>query len=90
MKMSEYRILERKWLAENPLGKWRADNMLFLKDVGAAIGVGYHTVFRWESGMSMPNEIQMIALIKLTKNKNLATQFQRWKNSRPLLGKEKK
>jgi DNA-binding transcriptional regulator YiaG len=87
--MSEYREAERKWLTLNPLRQWRATENLFLKDVGAALGVGYHTIFRWENGMSMPNEDQMTALSKLSKNENLQEEFQKWKDSRPLLGKEK-
>lgn len=85
--MSKYRILENKWIAENPLKKWRSNKTLFLKDVGAALGVGYHTIFRWENGMSSPNKSQFVLLKKLTKNKNFESEFQQWKDSRPLLGK---
>ena len=84
----DYRILEKEWLALNPLRQWRTDRNLFLKDVGAALGVGYHTIFRWENGMSMPGDDQMKDLSKLTKDKNLQKKFQEWQEKRPVLGKE--
>lgn len=84
--MSKYRELEHKWLILNPLKIWRMNENLFLKDVGAALGVGYHTIFRWENGMAMPNEDQMIALSELIKNKKLGKEFQAWRDARPLLG----
>lgn len=85
--MADYRTLENKWLAENPLKTWRSDKSLFLKDLGAALGVGYHTIFRWENGMSSPNLSQFKLLKKLMRNKNIEQQFQEWKDKRPLLGK---
>jgi DNA-binding XRE family transcriptional regulator len=87
--MSEnYRILEKKWLTKNPLRQWRVDNGLFQKDLGASIGVGYHTIFRWESGMSSPNDAQMKELVQLTKDKNLQEKYEKWQLDRPKFGKE--
>lgn len=80
-----YRECEKKWLDSNPLRQWRTNNKLYLKDVGAALGVGYHTIFRWENGMSMPNKDQFDALSKLTKKENLQIEFQKWKENRPIL-----
>lgn len=87
--MDNYRVLEKRWLSENPLRQWRADRNLYLKDVGAAVGEGYHTVFRWENSMTMPNEKQMAALIELTGIENLQNKFEKWSQERPILGKEK-
>ena len=78
---------ERQWLSLNPLRQWRLDKNLFLKDVGAALGVGYHSVFRWENGMSNPSAEQMETLVKLTKDKDLQKKFQTWTANRPKLGK---
>lgn len=86
--MSDYRTLEKKWLTCNPLRQWRLEHKLFLKDMGAALGVGFHTVFQWETGMTFPNSERMDALIKLTNNKKLAEEFQIWKEDRPILGRE--
>lgn len=93
--MTSYRELEKQWLSKNPLRQWRADRNLYLKDVGAAVGarlgatVGYHTVYRWENGMSNPSEKQMAALVEITKIKNLQKKFNDWVAARPILGKEK-
>ena len=83
--MISYRQQERDWLAINPLRQWRTDRNYFLKDVGAAIGVGYHSIFRWENGMSMPNDKQMIKLETVTKIKNLREQLEKWQIKRPKL-----
>jgi len=86
--MDIYRSNEKLWLSKNPLRIWRADNNVFQKDLGAAIGVGYHTIFRWESEMSMPNEGQLEQLSRIMKNENLKNEYQEWIKARPILGKE--
>lgn len=85
--MDDYRLKGKQWLSSNPLRQWRLNKNLFLKDVGAALNVGYHSVFRWENGMSVPSDEQMTALVKLTKDKDLQKKFQAWRDSRPKLRK---
>lgn len=85
-----YRDSEKQWLTENPLRQWRVAKNLFLKDVGAATSVGYHTVYRWENGMSTPTDQQMEILAGLMKikPKNLQKRWEDWKLQRPVFGKE--
>lgn len=83
-----YREREKRWLKDHPLRQWRMKNDLFLKDLGGALGVGYHTIFRWENGMSAPNKDQVAALVKVTENDNLEQELQEWVDRRPVLGKE--
>ena len=86
--MDAFRHKEKRWLADNPLKQWRSDNNAFQKDLGAAIGVGYHTIFRWESGMSMPTEKQFELLSTLFKDKDIRKKYQNWVDARPILGRE--
>lgn len=58
--MNDYRMAVQSWLMANPLRQWRTDHQLTLRDVGAAIGTGYHTIYRWESGMAFPKESQYL------------------------------
>jgi len=57
-KEDDMSYLEKKkeWLASNPLRQWRLKEKLSLNDVGAAAGTGYHTIYRWEQGMSNPSD----------------------------------
>lgn len=82
-----YREVEQKWLQLNPIRQHRVKEGWRLKDVAAALDVGYHTIYRWENGMSMPGKEQTQKLAELMKNKKLAEELQEWKLQRPLLGK---
>jgi DNA-binding transcriptional regulator YiaG len=86
--MATYKDQKKTWLASNPLRQWRKKEKLFLDDVGAAVGVGYHMVYQWENGMSEPREDQFDKLSELMSIENLQTKYQEWAQTRPILGKE--
>lgn len=83
--MEKYRQEVKAWLEQNPLRQWRKKNKLFLKDIGSAVNAGYHSVFRWENGMSEPGETQMKDLIRITGIGNLQKQYREWIKKRPIL-----
>lgn len=82
-----YREFANLWLAKNPIRIWRQQQGLFLKDVAAACNTGYHTVYRWENGMTMPNAEQVRILSKLAGNPRLQDELREWQEQRPLLSK---
>lgn len=86
--MEKFREMEQAWLDQNPLKQWRLENKLRQRDIGAALGMGFHVVYQWESGMSYPPKHRMDALVALTKDEKLAEKFQKWRSERPILGKE--
>ena len=85
--MNDYRMAVQSWLMANPLRQWRTDHQLTLRDVGAAIGTGYHTIYRWESGMAFPKESQLRALSELTGKPNLQGEFLKWRAKQPVFKK---
>lgn len=85
--MADHRKLDRAWHSVNPLRQHRRLCGLYLRDIGAAVGAGYHTVYRWEKGMSVPSETQMAALAEVTQIRNLSKKWQRWLEQQPVLGK---
>lgn len=85
--MDDYRTAVKSWLQANPLRQWRVSNKYTLRDIGAAIGTGYHTIYRWESGMAFPGEKQFEALSELTESKNLQKEFREWKQQQPVIKK---
>ena len=86
--MEDFRERERVWLDENPLRQWRLKNKLRQRDIGAALGIGFHVIYQWETGMAYPPRNRMASLVALTKDDKLAEKFQHWRDKRPLLGKE--
>lgn len=82
-----YRESEQNWLARNPIKQWRTAKNLFLKDIAGFLGLNYHTVWRWETGMTFPNVEQGLALSKLMKNKKIVKELQNWMEERPIFGK---
>ena len=84
-----YAQQKETWLAQNPLRQWRTGLGLSLDDVGKAVSAGYHTVYRWEKGMSRPSIMQGNALEELTGIANLQRKLEDWSRLRPVFGKEK-
>jgi len=84
--MNDYRMAVQSWLMANPLRQWRAGNKYTLRDIGAAIGTGYHTIYRWESGMAFPQDHQLQVLSELT-GKNLQGEFLEWRSKQPVFKK---
>jgi transcriptional regulator with XRE-family HTH domain len=80
---------KREWVESNPLRKWRLDQGHTQADVGNAIGMNFHSIYNWETGMASPDSRQLLKLSSLMNNKNLAKEWVKWHQDKPRIGDEK-
>ena len=80
---------KKKWVEENPLRKWRLANGHTQADVGNAIGMNFHSIYNWETGMASPDSKQLLKLSSLMNNKSLAREWVKWHQDKPRIGDEK-
>ena len=83
MKLTAFHEAEKEWQTSNPLRKFRAKNSLMQRNIAAAMEVSYHTVYRWEVGMTFPTQEQLEHLGRLMEDAYVPEKWATWLQARP-------
>jgi DNA-binding transcriptional regulator YiaG len=89
MNVKTFQKLENEWKEKNPLRQFRKKQGLKQQTMAAMMGVSYHVVYRWESGMTEPTEEQLKMMGERIGIENLSEEWSEWIKARPIFEKEK-
>jgi transcriptional regulator with XRE-family HTH domain len=69
------------WRLQNPIRLYRTQHDLTLQNFADLIGEKYHTIYRWESGISSPSDDQLATVEKTFPG--LRRQISLWQEQKP-------
>lgn len=73
-----------KWLARNPLRKWRTATSTTLVMASAQAGVSRQTWWGWENGTYSPGDWNLPFLAQILKDKKIGEKIAAWKKKCPV------